>query len=132
MQSLQVDVDYLDREIDRLSREINESLRVIILPANRNLRQKPVMRTSTPYARHRESVSGYVSGNECMYHNRDGEKPAEEKRLHVIGTHQRQPRVDTDQRRQVWSKSSSFVIAATYDGTGLWMIIYLILSQSLN
>ena len=72
MQSLQVDVDYLHREIDRLSREINESLRVIILPANRNLRQKPVMRTSTPFARHRESVSGYFSGNECMYHNRDG------------------------------------------------------------
>ena len=79
MQSLQADVDYLDREIDRLSREINESLRVLNTPrthASRDQRQRPVMRTSTPYARHRESISGYVSGDECMHHNRDGERPA--------------------------------------------------------
>ena len=37
-----------------------------------------------------------------------------------MGTHQTQPRVDTDQRGQVRSKSRSFVKAATYDGTGLW------------
>ena len=123
MQSLQADVDYLDREIDRLSREINESLRVLNTPrthASRDQRQRPVMRTSTPYARHRESVSGYVRGDECMHHNRDGERPAEERRPPVMRTHQTQPRVDTDQRGQVRSKSRSFVKAATYDGTGLW------------
>ena len=63
------------------------------------------MRTSTTYARHRESVSGYVSGDECMHDNGDGERPAEERRPHVMGTHQTQPRVDTDQRGQVRSNS---------------------------
>ena len=70
--------------------------------------------------RERESVSGYVSGDECMHHNRDGERPAEERRPPVMRTHQTQPRVDTDQGGQVRSKSRLFVKAATYDGTGLW------------
>ena len=83
------------------------------------------MRTSTTYARHRESVSGYGSGDECMHDNRDGERPAEERRPHVMGTHQTQPRADTDQRGQVRSNSKSkgsprVVKAATYYGTGLW------------
>uniref|UniRef100_A0A8W8P4P1 Uncharacterized protein n=1 Tax=Magallana gigas TaxID=29159 RepID=A0A8W8P4P1_MAGGI len=67
---LHADVEYLEGEINRLSREIHDSLRFTNSPG-RGRRPRPGMSTSTPYVRRRDSVSGYVSGDVCMCDDED-------------------------------------------------------------
>uniref|UniRef100_A0A8W8P0V8 Uncharacterized protein n=1 Tax=Magallana gigas TaxID=29159 RepID=A0A8W8P0V8_MAGGI len=70
VRDLHADVEYLEGEINRLSREIHDSLRVTNSPG-RGRRPRPGMSTSTLYVRRRDSVSGYVSGDVCMCDDED-------------------------------------------------------------
>ncbi|XP_056006949.1 uncharacterized protein LOC130050723 [Ostrea edulis] len=76
----------------------------------------PGMSSSTPYARRRESVSGYVSDDACI----DDERctcPASNNRPVMPEI---RPRIDANQHGQVRSKPRNFVKPSTYHGTGLW------------
>lgn len=112
VRDLHADVEYLEGEINRLSREIHDSLRVTNSPG-RGRRPRPGMSTSTPYVRRRDSVSGYVSGDVCMC---DDEDPVPSDRPPVQNN--ANPRTSNTNPGPV--RSRNFVKPATYDGSGLW------------
>lgn len=111
VRDLQSDVEYLEGEINRLSREIHDSLRVMNSPGLR--RHRPGMSTSTPYVRRRDSVSGYVSGDVCMCD--EDEDPVPSNRAPVPNSN---PRTRDTNPGPV--RSRNFIKPATYDGSGLW------------
>ena len=107
MSGKRADIAYIERQIESLTREIGESMRILGLQANvSNIalpRQAPVTRTSTPYSGRPDRALGNISrGNESG---------------RQMSAHS--PRTDAIQN-QTRPKPTNFVKPATYDVSGMW------------
>ena len=105
MSGQRADITYIERQIENLTREIDESMRLLGLHANvSNIalpRQAPV--TSTPYPGRPDRALGNISRE-----NESGRQ---------ISAHS--PRTDAS-LNQMRPKPRNFVKPATYDGSGMW------------
>ena len=123
MGSLQADILEIERQIENLTREIDESMQLIDrqghMPNVSRPRQE--IRTSTPYARRTDRVLGDAgTADVCTCNETD--RGSGNSRQHVACSTNTDVVTDGNQisQRRSTSKPRNFVKPATYDGSSMW------------
>lgn len=106
MSSLRADITYIERQIENLSREIDESMQFLGLQENVSgtSMSRRVTRTSTPFTGRSDRALGNVSHRDVSGRQNSAHST----------------RIDANGQNQTRAKSRNFVKPATYDGSGMW------------
>lgn len=106
MSGLRADITYIERQIENLSREIDESMQFLGLQENVSGTSMPrrVTRTSTPFTGRPDRALGNVNHRDVSGRQNSAQST----------------RIDANGQNQTRAKSRNFVKPATYDGSGMW------------